>query len=183
MMRGHPAQPFSTESKACLPFGPSTLLEGPFTCFYFPHPSPLRLQLPVWRQISFSLSLCLCLHLSYALLSCVHQPFFCLSSPQYPCSLPLITANCHGREALSGILSVCSDQRGFLCASPCDSSSERSILQQQPPHSAGTTCLILQKQEYWGGGRAPGVGRDADGTKAKLKAAPQREEAVPGQWA
>lgn len=33
------------------------------------------------------------------------------------------------------------------------------------------------------GEKSLGVGRDADSTKAELKAAPQREEPVPGQWA
>ena len=115
-------------------------------------------------------------------------------SPSPPPSLPPITTNRLGAESLSGTFSACSDQRGFLCASRRDSSSEgidswASIFESAEKLSkaaasslcldlwlslgsnSSAVCLLppLREKNY------PGVGGDAGTTKAELEAAPWRK--------
>lgn len=128
-----------------------------FWCFspgrsiYLPlclRPSPLCVSI----CISFLTPLCLC---PCSCLSHAHLSFFPFI-PIHPCYLPPITTNHQGREALSGISSACSDQRGFLCASPCDSSSEGSIpsihpCDQQLPALPGPLALFYSNNNTVGG--------------------------------
>lgn len=94
-------------------------------------------------------SLCLCPSLSHARLSCFYHSF----SDSHPCPswpLPLITTNRRWREALSGRLSACSNQRDFLCASPCDSSegsipSIRLCICSRLPTLPGPLALFYSK--------------------------------------
>lgn len=170
--KAQPVQHFSgVESKACQPLGLSTLLGGQFLL-------PLSTLLRVSTCTSL-FSLCLCSCLSHAHLSCLYHSFSD-SHPRPSWPLPLISTNHPRREALSGRLSACSDQRGFLCASPCDSSSEGSIpsirlcICSRLPTLPGPLALFYNNNNTVGGNHL-GWG-DADGTKAELKAAPPREE-------